>query len=148
MGSECSTLAKAMRHVDVLACQIARAKGFAAAMIDAAMRRRFELMVAEFHRKLDAIEEHPVCQRENDKKGRRATAWPCDRARLRLTFHPSRRGARPRGAAFASEIRSAAIDKEPWCLSPIKVCLPECVGGKTYKVRTYGRNHSFRGIAF
>jgi predicted phage gp36 major capsid-like protein len=82
MGSECSTLVKAMRDVDVFACQIARAKGFAAAMIDAAMRKRFELMVAELHRKLDAIEEHPVCQRENDKKGRRATAWPCDRARL------------------------------------------------------------------
>ena len=66
MGSERSTLAKAMRHVDVLACQIARAKGFAAAMIDTAIRKRFELMVAELHRKLDAIEEHPVCQRDKN----------------------------------------------------------------------------------
>jgi hypothetical protein len=35
--------------------------GFAAKMIDTAMRKRFELMVAEFHRELDAIEEYPVC---------------------------------------------------------------------------------------
>jgi hypothetical protein len=53
-----------MPDLDVLASQIARAKGFAAAMIDTAMRKRFELMVAELHRKLDAIEEHPVCQRD------------------------------------------------------------------------------------
>ena len=66
-GSECSTLVKAMSDVDVLASQIARAKGFAAAMIDTAMRKRFQLMVAEFHRELDAIEEHPVCQNDNDK---------------------------------------------------------------------------------
>ena len=36
-------------------------------MIDTAMRKRFELMVGEFQRELDAIEEHPVCQRDNDK---------------------------------------------------------------------------------
>ena len=58
---------KAMPDVDVLLSQIADAKGFAAAMIDTAMRKRFELMVAEFHRELDAIVEHPVCQRDSDK---------------------------------------------------------------------------------
>ena len=57
-----------MPDVDVLLSQIARANGFAAAIIDTAMRNRFELMVAEFYRELDAIEEHPVCQRANDKK--------------------------------------------------------------------------------
>jgi hypothetical protein len=66
-GSECSTLVKAMPDVDVRLSRIARANGFAAAMIDTAMRKRFQLMVAEFHRELDAIEEHPVCQRDNDK---------------------------------------------------------------------------------
>ena len=33
-------------------------------MIDTAMRKRFELMVVEFQRALDTIEEHPVSQRE------------------------------------------------------------------------------------
>jgi hypothetical protein len=50
-----------MPDVDVLLSRIARANGFAAAMIDTAMRKRFQLMVAEFHRELDAIEEHLVC---------------------------------------------------------------------------------------
>jgi hypothetical protein len=36
-------------------------------MIDTAMRKRFELMVGEFQRELDAIEEHPVSHRDNDK---------------------------------------------------------------------------------
>ena len=58
---------KAMPDVDVLLFQIARANGFAAAMIDTALRKRFELMVAEFHRELDAIEEHPLSQRDSDK---------------------------------------------------------------------------------
>ena len=66
-GSECSTLVKAMPDVEVLLSQIARAKGVAAAMVDTAMRKRFELMVAEFHRELDAIEERPVSQRDSDK---------------------------------------------------------------------------------
>jgi len=66
-GSECSTLVKAMPDVDVLLFQIARANGFAAAMIDTAMRKRFELMVAEFQRELDAIDEHPVSQKDSDK---------------------------------------------------------------------------------
>jgi hypothetical protein len=55
-----------MPDVDVLLSQIARAKG-AAAMIDTAIRKRFELMVGEFQRALDAIEQHPVSQRDNDK---------------------------------------------------------------------------------
>ena len=56
-----------MPNVDVLFSRIARANGFAAAMIDTAMRKRFELMVAEFQRELDAIEERPVSQRDSDK---------------------------------------------------------------------------------
>jgi hypothetical protein len=44
--------------------------------------------------------------------------------------------------------RSAAIDMEPWCFSPIKAMPPGVRKRETYKVRTYGRNHSFRGIAF
>ena len=58
---------KAMPDVDVRLSQIARVKGFAAAMIDTAMRKRFELMVGEFQRELDAIEERPVFQRDSDK---------------------------------------------------------------------------------
>src|ERR1700694_1920220 len=37
---------------------------------------------------------------------------------------------------------------EPWCFSPIKAMPPGVRKRETYKVRTYGRNHSFRGIAF
>ena len=59
---------KAMPDVEVLLSHIARAKGVAAAMVDTAMRKRFELMVAEFHREFDAIEEHPVGQRETTTK--------------------------------------------------------------------------------
>ena len=65
-GSECSALLKAMPDIDVLLSQIARAKG-AAAMIDTAIRKRFELMVAELQRGLAAIEQHPVSQRDSDK---------------------------------------------------------------------------------
>jgi hypothetical protein len=57
---------KAMPDIDVLLSQIARAKG-AAAMIDAAIRKRFELMVAELQRGLAAIEQHPVSQGDSDK---------------------------------------------------------------------------------
>jgi hypothetical protein len=49
---------------------------------------------------------------------------------------------------FAPGIRSAAIDKEPWCFSSIKAMPPGVRKRETYKVRTYGRNHSFRRIAF
>jgi hypothetical protein len=48
----------------------------------------------------------------------------------------------------ASGVRSAAIDKEPWCISPIKVMPPGVRKRETYKGQTYGRNHSFRGITF
>jgi len=64
-GGECSTLVKAMPDVDVLLSQIAPAK-CAAAMIDTAIRKRFEVMVGEFQRALEAIEQHPVSQRDND----------------------------------------------------------------------------------
>ena len=57
---------KAMPDVDVLLSQIAPAK-CAAAMIDTAIRKRFELMVGEFQRALEAIEQHPVSQRDSDK---------------------------------------------------------------------------------
>ena len=63
---ECCALLKAMPDVDVLLSRIARAKG-AAAMIDTAIRKRFELMVAELQRGLAAIEQHPVSQRDSDK---------------------------------------------------------------------------------
>jgi hypothetical protein len=65
-GRECSALLKVMPDVDVLLSRIARAKG-AAAMIDTAIRKRFELMVAELQRGLAAIEQHPVSQRDSDK---------------------------------------------------------------------------------
>ena len=66
-GSECSTLVKAMPDVDVRLSQIARVKGFAAAMIDTAMRKRFELMVDKFQRELDTVEQRPVYQRSPEK---------------------------------------------------------------------------------
>jgi hypothetical protein len=50
-----------MPDIDVLLSQIARVKGFAAAMIDTAIRKRFELMVTELQRGLAAIEQHPGC---------------------------------------------------------------------------------------
>jgi hypothetical protein len=56
-----------MPDVDVLLTEITRAKRLAAAMIDAALRKRFELMVAEFQRELDTVEERPVSQRSPDK---------------------------------------------------------------------------------
>jgi hypothetical protein len=51
-GSECPTLVKVMPDVDVLLTENTRAKRLAAAMIDTALRKRFELMVAEFQRDL------------------------------------------------------------------------------------------------
>ncbi len=56
-----------MPDVDVLLTEITRAKRLAAAMIDTALRKRFELMVAEFQRELDTVEERPVSQRSPDK---------------------------------------------------------------------------------
>jgi hypothetical protein len=42
-----------------------RARGFAAAIIDTAIGK--QLIVAEFRRELDAVEEHPASQRDTDK---------------------------------------------------------------------------------
>ena len=56
-----------MPDVDVGLTENTRAKRLGAAMIDTALRKRFELMVGEFHRALDAIEEQAVPQRDNDK---------------------------------------------------------------------------------
>ena len=56
-----------MPDVDTPLTEITRAKRFAAAVIDAALRKRFELMVAEFQRELDTIEERPVSQRSPDR---------------------------------------------------------------------------------
>ena len=53
--------------VDVHLTEITRAKRSAAAMIDTAMRKRFELMVAEFQREIDTLDERPVSQRSPDK---------------------------------------------------------------------------------
>jgi hypothetical protein len=54
---------KVMPDVDVLLTENTRAKRLAAAMIDTALRKRFELMVAEFQRELDTLEQRPVSQR-------------------------------------------------------------------------------------
>jgi hypothetical protein len=56
-----------MPDVDVHLTEITRAKRLAAVMIDTAMRKRFELMVAEFQRELDTLDERPVSQRSPDK---------------------------------------------------------------------------------
>ncbi len=52
-----------MPDVDVGLTENTRAKRLAAAMIDTALRKRFELMVAEFQRELDTVEQRPVSQR-------------------------------------------------------------------------------------
>jgi hypothetical protein len=66
-GSECPTLVKVMPDVDVLLTEIARAKRLAAAMIDTALRKRFESVVAEFQRELDTVDQRPVSQRSPEK---------------------------------------------------------------------------------
>jgi hypothetical protein len=58
---------KVRPDVDVLLTEITRAKRLAAAMIDTALRKRFELMVAEFQRELDTLEQRPVSQRSPEK---------------------------------------------------------------------------------
>jgi hypothetical protein len=52
-----------MADVDMPLTEITRAKRLAAAMIDTALRERFELMVAELQRQLDTVERRPVSQR-------------------------------------------------------------------------------------
>jgi hypothetical protein len=61
-GSECATLVKVMPDVEVPLTEITRAKRLAAAMVDTALRKRFELMVAEFQYELDTVEQRPVSQ--------------------------------------------------------------------------------------
>ena len=56
-----------MPDVDVLVAENAHAKRLAAATIDTALRKRFELMVAEFQRELDTLEQRPVSQRSPEK---------------------------------------------------------------------------------
>jgi hypothetical protein len=56
-----------MPDVDVLLAENTRAKRLAAATIDNALRKRFELMVAEFQRELDTVEQGPVSQRSPEK---------------------------------------------------------------------------------
>jgi hypothetical protein len=56
-----------MPDVDVPLTEITRAKRLAAAMVDTALRKRFELMVAEFQYELDTVEQRPVSQRSPEK---------------------------------------------------------------------------------
>jgi hypothetical protein len=56
-----------MPAVDVPLTEITRVKRLAAAMIDTALRKRFELMVAEFQRELDTLEQRPVSRRSPEK---------------------------------------------------------------------------------
>jgi len=56
-----------MPDVDVGLTEDTRAIRLGAAMIDTALRKRFELMVAEFQRELDTVEQRPVSQRSPEK---------------------------------------------------------------------------------
>jgi hypothetical protein len=56
-----------MPDVDVPLTEITRAKRLAAAMIDTALRKRFELMAAEFQRELDTVDQRPISQRSPEK---------------------------------------------------------------------------------
>jgi hypothetical protein len=58
---------KIMPDVGVPPTENTRAKRLAAAMIDTALRKRFEFMVAEFQRELDTVEQRPVSQRSPEK---------------------------------------------------------------------------------
>ena len=66
-GSECPTRVKVMPDVDVGFTENTRAKRSGAAMIDTALRKRFELMVAKFQRELDTVEQRPVSQRSPEQ---------------------------------------------------------------------------------
>jgi hypothetical protein len=102
-----------MPDVDVLLSRIARAKG-AAAMIDTAIRKRFELMVAELQRGLAAIEQHPVSQRDSNKNRGGRLRGLADRARLdrvasvgRLRDVHSGRGGLTRLTIFSNATKRA-----------------------------------------
>ena len=56
-----------MPDVDVGLTENPRAKRLGAAMIDTALRKRFELMVDKFQRELDTVEQRPVYQRSPEK---------------------------------------------------------------------------------
>jgi hypothetical protein len=58
---------KVRPDVDVPLTEITRAKRLAAAMIDTALRKRFESMVAEFQCELDTVEQRPVSQRSPER---------------------------------------------------------------------------------
>ena len=66
-GSECPTRVKVMPDVDVGLTENTRAQRSGAAMIDTALRKRFELMVAKFQRELDTVEQRPVSQRSPEQ---------------------------------------------------------------------------------
>jgi hypothetical protein len=58
---------KVMPDVDVGLIDNTRATRSGTAMIDTALRKRFELMVAKFQRELDTVEQRPVSQRSPEK---------------------------------------------------------------------------------
>jgi hypothetical protein len=58
---------KVMPDVDVGLTEDTRAIRLGAAMIDTALRKRFELMVAKLQRGLDTVEQRPVSQRGPEK---------------------------------------------------------------------------------
>jgi hypothetical protein len=58
---------KVMPDVDVGLTENTRAQRSGAAMIDTALRKRFELMVAKFQRELDTVEQRPVSQRSPEQ---------------------------------------------------------------------------------
>ena len=56
-----------MPDVDAGLTENTRAKRSGAAMIDTALRKRFELMVAKFQRELDTVEQRPVSQKSPEQ---------------------------------------------------------------------------------
>ena len=58
---------KVMPDADAGLTENTRAKRLGAAMIDTALRKRFELMVAKLQRGLDTVEQRPVSQRSPEK---------------------------------------------------------------------------------
>jgi len=56
-----------MPDVDVGPTENTRAQLKGDAMINTALRKRFELMVAKFQRELDTVEQRPVSQRSPEQ---------------------------------------------------------------------------------